>query len=279
MADYQARVIEDTSWQGNRLLTIEATYPLWIHQELLTHRVFSRNASSNRALPILKVVGQVIKNPSYPVWWGRNQRGMSAEAELSGWRLWLCRQLWFAARYLAVAIVLVLYYLGLHKQLANRLLSPWQWITTVYTATEWDNFFRLRCHPDAQPEAQRIAWLMRAAMQQSVPTERRWHLPYITADERTQHTLFDLIKVSVARCARVSYLTQASVRPIQKDIGLYEQLCDQDPEHASPQEHVARGSEWPDETSYNLRGFESWRYITDNNYLDITHTDLLKVIA
>ena len=262
--DYRAMVIEDSTWQGNRLASIEATYPLFIHAEMLTHRRFSRNASSNRALPIKKVIGQVIKHPAYPIWWGRNQKGMTAETELRGWRLWVAKQIWFKARYLAVIVALLLHYLGLHKQLVNRLLAPWQWITAIYTATEWDNFWRLRRHPDAQPEMQHIAKLMYREMWVSCPVERRWHLPYITTDERDSWPLFRAIRVSVARCARVSYLGQGIGRPYAKDLALYDDLCEQEPEHASPKEHVARGTEYPDDYGYNLDGWHSWRYLSDN---------------
>jgi thymidylate synthase ThyX len=72
--------------------------------------------------------------------------------------------------------------LGVHKQLANRLLEPFSWHTVVVTATDWDNFFHLRCHPDAQPEFQKIAGMMRDVMEASTHNlyYGEWHLPYIT---------------------------------------------------------------------------------------------------
>ena len=277
--DYRAVVVEDSIWQGNRLTSVEATYPLFVHQDLLTHRCFSRNASSNRALPIKKVIARVIDHPAYPVWWGRNQKGMTAEQELTGWRLWVAKQVWFKARYLAVLVALILYWLGLHKQLVNRLLAPWQWITTIFTATEWDNFYALRRHPDAQPEVQHIAKLMSRAMFASIPVERRWHLPYVTAEERASWSLFDCVRVSIARCASISYLRQYVLQSKVKALRLYDDLCVATPQHSSPMEHAARGTEFPDDGGYNLDGWHSWRYIADNDYLNITTDDLDRKVA
>ena len=81
---FSARVLLDSvSPAGVRLTTMEARYPRFIHSELLTHRVFSRNSSSSsRAVPIRKMIDAVRTDPAMPVWWGRNQAGMQAFAEL-----------------------------------------------------------------------------------------------------------------------------------------------------------------------------------------------------
>jgi hypothetical protein len=273
---YEATVVLDSiSPAGVRLTTIEARYPRFIHPELLTHRVFSRNASSNRALPIKRVIREVIHDPVVPVWWGKTQRGMVAEVEMIGWRRWLCTQLWLKARYIAVALALVLCWLGLHRQLVNRLLEPWQWITTVFTATEWDNFWKLRAHMDAQPECQRIAMLMWSARYDSQPVKREWHLPYVRENELMLHTLGETIELSVARCARTSYLSQHKPQPRSKDFELYARLVKEEPIHSSPMEHVAKMMPPPYATdyAYNLRGWRSWRYLTDEGIADDLRLD------
>ena len=97
--------------------------------------------------------------------------------------------------------------LGLHKQVANRLLEPWQHIHVVVTSTEWENFFKLRCHPDAQPEFQALARQMQMALAASRPQELSngdWHLPYINFFERWRLSIEEAIQVSAARCCRVS---------------------------------------------------------------------------
>ena len=57
---YSARVLLDSvSPGGVRLVTMEVRYPRFIHAEFMTHRMFSRNAGSSRALPIRKMIAAV----------------------------------------------------------------------------------------------------------------------------------------------------------------------------------------------------------------------------
>jgi thymidylate synthase ThyX len=132
--------------------------------------------------------------------------------------------------------------IGVHKSVANRLLEPFMWHTVVVTATAWDNFFGLRCNPMAQPEIRVAAEAMHAAYGESEPRkvgDDEWHLPYIQDDERDAMPVETQIKVSAARCARVSYLTQNGVRDFEQDVQLYDRLTSATPMHASPLEHVA----------------------------------------
>jgi hypothetical protein len=156
-------------------------------------------------------------------------------------------------------------WLNVHKQVANRLLEPFMWHTVIVTATEWENFWNLRCHPDAQPEIRLIAETMRDAVGASEAAElgwEEWHLPLVRPEDRKEVAeMEDLIKVSVGRCARVSYLTHAGKRDLDADIGLYDRLIASG--HMSPLEHPARPlsaaeleeSEW----SGNFRGWRSYR--------------------
>ena len=243
------------------LITLEARYPRMIHSELLTHRVFSRNASSSRAIPIEKMIQSVIDDPAMPVAWGSNKPGMQAGEECTtpvlcgpiggsmnfGGNYHTAEKAWLFARDAAVAYANAFAKAGYHKQVANRLIEPFSHITALITSTEWSNFFALRCHPDADPTMLALAEAMRDAIAASVPVERAWHLPYIGDDElRLGENGGGLLAadaaapmISAARCARVSYLTHAGEKPdIDKDLALAKRLLDS--RHLSPFEHQAQ---------------------------------------
>lgn len=237
---FYAKVVASSNCDGTRIDTLELKYPRFIHAEFMTHRMFSRNASSSRAIPVEKFLKQIQEQPATPIHWGANQAGMQAEEELDplpGQMIWAgtCGYVTESARRMAD--------LGYHKQLVNRLTEPFQFIKVIVTATEWDNFFNLRLHPDAQPEIQELARLMKQAMVEADPTWLEytdWHLPYIrTNDIKSGATEEQLIKVSAGRCARVSYLNHDNSSPdIQKDIDLANML--QEAGHMSPFEHQAQ---------------------------------------
>jgi thymidylate synthase ThyX len=239
-----ARVITDSvSEAGDRLTTLEVTMHRLVLAEFNTHRVFSRNSASSRAIPIEKRLSQARHDPAMPVYWGRNQRGMQAAEELTLSERIAAEQVWLDARNAAIECVERLSGLEVHKQIANRLLEPFLWHTVVVTATEWDNFFAQRCSPLAQPEIRAAAEAMRAALDESMPRlvrDEEWHLPYVPIEELETMDFADTKRLSVARCARVSYLTHDGVRDLVKDYELYERLADATPPHASPFEHVAR---------------------------------------
>ncbi len=262
---YSARILLDSlSPAGVRLTTMEARYPRFVHSELMTHRVFSRNAASSRAIPIKRMIAAVREDPAMPIYWGKNQAGMSARAEISGAARARAESEWQRAleNALESAERLSDSDIDLHKQLVNRILEPFAWITVIITATEWANFFTQRCHPDAQPEIKHIADMMLAAYRASVPQVvpiGAWHLPLIFDDERSLDDAL-LCKLSVARCARVSYLTHEGTRDLEKDLELYERLMSGGANgHWSPTEHVATPLADPAATSGNLRGWEQYR--------------------
>lgn len=271
---FNAKVLADSiADHGVRLTTLEITYPRFIHSELMTHRAFSRNAASSRAVPIAKVIEQVKTNPAMPVWWGKQQPGMQAVEQLTGAELEQAQAEWLAARDHAVVRAQRMASTNLHKQITNRILEPWVWITVIVTATDWANFFALRAHPDAQPEIQHLAGLMQSAIEESTPALRTlgfdsigdWHLPLIQADEIENTPLEELRKISVARCARVSYLTHDGVRDHAKDLELYERLLNGSGNgHWSPFEHVATPLGVADQYSGNFRGWFQFRKQFDN---------------
>lgn len=240
----EATVIEDSvSQAGKRLTTLQLLYPRFIHAEFMTHRVFSRNASSSRAIPVARSIDYVRTNPAMPVYWGKNKPGMQASEELTGSDKVLAHEAWLAASRQACNFASMMNDLGMHKQLVNRVLEPFSHIAVIVTATEWDNFFELRCHPAAQPEMQLLANRMKAAMDHSAPIlllGGQWHLPYILDDERKTLPLTDLKRVSAARCCRVSYRKHdGTLATVEEDIKLCGELASARPIHASPFEHQA----------------------------------------
>lgn len=248
---FEAKMIEDSiSPSGIRLSTMQLCYPRFVHTEFMTHRVFSRNASSSRAIPVEKMISQVRLNMAMPVHWGLNQKGMQAQQELSELDKVEAERLWREAAFRAASVAEQMAILGLHKQVANRILEPFQWMHVIVTATEWGNFYELRNHDDADPNIRLLAQLMKSAQAGSTPQLRasgnmyasQWHLPYITPDERLEFSIkpIHLAKISAARCARVSYLTHDGKAPDPaKDLELYNRLVGSRPLHASPVEHQA----------------------------------------
>lgn len=269
-----AKIITHSIANNIELITMELNYPRFIHSEVMTHRMFSRNASSSRAIPVEKVIEQVRNSPAMPIHWGKNQPGMQARQEVLD--IDTVKGIWLSARVQAVDAAEWLMEENVHKQIVNRITEPFQWIKVIVTATEWDNFFKLRDHPDAQPEIQELARCMKKAMQLSKPTPLvagEWHLPYINEDEicmaQVGYTkpycinLDDLIKCSVARCARVSYNNHDNSSPdIEKDIALADRLLEAG--HMSPFEHIATPME-----EDNCIHPEEWE-------LGVTHMDCNK---
>jgi thymidylate synthase ThyX len=238
-----ATVIADSvNDKGDRLTTVEATMHRFVLAEFNTHRVFSRNSASSRAIPVSKQIEKISNDPAMPIEYGSNQKGMQAGVPLDSMNSSQADYMWLKARNSAVESAERLSLeLGVHKQIANRILEPWMWHTVILTATEFDSFFSQRCSELAQPEIRVVATEIRDAMASSVPEHLNageWHLPYIQPDE-VDLPVEDKKKISAARCARVSYMTHDGVRDISEDINLYNRLVDADPPHFSPLEHVA----------------------------------------
>jgi len=184
------------------------------------------------------MIAMVKENPAMPVFWGKNRRGMSAAEEMDD--VTSSKELWLEARDNAVEVAQKMLDLGMHKQIVNRILEPWKWMTVIVTATQFSNFFALRDHEDAQPEIAHIARMWKVAIDESVSVKREHHIPYIQEDEQDMDTE-EKLKISTARCARVSYLTHDGVRSIDKDLELYERLrTGGGGGHWSPFEHPAR---------------------------------------
>lgn len=254
-----AKVIQDSiSEAGIRITTMELLYPRFIHSEFMTHRMFSRNAASSRAIPIEKMIETIEKNPAQPIHWGKNQAGMQAKEELEEHKLWQAQQIWLAAAKDATQHSRNMANLGVHKQIANRITEPFQWMKVVVTATDWENFFWLRDHEHAQPEIAELAKKMKEAMDDSEPFllyDGEWHVPYVDRN-RVSGVIYysvsyefeggfgiksllpeDAKKVSASCCAQVSY--RKNDNSVEKAKTVFDRLINSEPVHASPVEHQA----------------------------------------
>lgn len=238
-------VLDSVSLEGIRLVTWKLRYPRFIHAEVMTHRVFSRNASSSRAVPIAKSIEEA-SNPDLraaPLEWGRNQKGMQAKEFLSPEEVEIAKQIWADAARDACIHASRLEAIGAHKQIVNRILEPYLHINVVISSTEMYNFFGLRLDADAQPECRILAehmWPIFKASKPKLLKPGEWHLPFVR-DEEIHLELVDKQKISVARCARTSFQSYATgkVSTVDEDIQLYGRLLDRQPIHASPAEHQA----------------------------------------
>lgn len=277
---YNAKIIADSiNPVGDRLTTFELTYPRFVHAELMTHRMFSRNSASSRAIPTKKLMARIAEHPVMPKYWGKNQSGMSAREELTGMTLRAVKQVWLRGRDQALALAEELRELGLHKQIANRVVEPWMFITVIVTATEYENWFHLRDSEFAQPEIAWVAREMRKLYDSNEPAILEpggWHLPYVELED-DEHPLFVSLedapvrtcgewdtfccKISTARCARVSYLTHDGVRDYIKDVELHDKLSENG--HWSPFEHVAAAMP-ESKRSGNFVGWEQYRKMFAN---------------
>lgn len=241
---YEARVICDSITASNhRLTTVVVRLPRFVLAEFNTHRMFSRNSASSRAIPVAKQLEAIEQQPFVPSYWGLQQPGMQADEQIPAELVGQAEQAWLEARDAMVTRAKRLLELGVHKQTVNRLLEPFMWHTIVVTATEWSNFLALRAHKDAQPEIRQAAELIREALAASTPrrlADQEWHLPFLQPDEvGTEFAASTAARqVCAARCARVSYLTHEGLRDPAADMTLYERLVNGG--HLSPLEHVAR---------------------------------------
>lgn len=247
---FGAQILADSlSPGGVRLTTFEVTLPRIVLAEFNTHRAFSRNSASSRAIPVKKMIERVLEDPYIPEVWGSNKKGMQAGEEVPPPRRLDAKRFWLEARDEAVRQAQRLYDIGIHKQTTNRLLEPFMWHTIIVTATEWDNFFHLRNNAMAHPGIATPAAMMQELHEVLEPKKLdhgEWHLPLwdSAVDGERDMDWENRVKVSVGRCARVSYLTHDGKRDLQADIDLPDRLHKGG--HMSPFEHVARPATYDD---------------------------------
>lgn len=255
-------------------ISVSSDYHNFLANGITVHNCFSRNASSSRAIPVKRMIEQVDGNPVVPPKVYMNKAGMVGDVEAPLDVTAVFYNLWLDAASNAVEIAKNMEKLGIHKQHVNRILEPFQFIKVIVTATEWDNFFALRLAPDAQPEMRELASAIYDEMKRchnkavGVLELDKEHivvsLPYITDEDikevgKEEYHL--LMKISAARCARVSYNNHDGSKPdIKKDLELYEYLYDS--KHMSPLEHTCiRDEDY--RKNANLTGWKSLRYLIE----------------
>lgn len=275
---------------GDVLSTFILTYPRIILPEILTHRKISRSTASSRATPARRIRGQVLEDPFVPSYIDKNVRGMQGGEPLTGGALAKAKAIYKYARIPACGAHWLMEKVGVHKQITNRLLEPWVWVEQVVSATEWDNFFKLRTHWMAEPHFQELAKKMmsaqvaahlhlakmlslgitregdawgdsaienKAVKNLAILKPGDWHLPFCESMMNSKEQNVGKI-VSTARCARVSYyLKDGALSDYQSDLALYNRLCESDPKHLSPLEHPAQAipGKWA-----NFTGFRQHRW-------------------
>ncbi|AXQ68311.1 putative thymidylate synthase [Caulobacter phage CcrBL10] len=281
---------------GKRLDSLLLRYPRMVHADFMTHRVFSRNASSSRAIPLKKML---LDAPYVPLF-RENQPGMQPGEYLSNADQKAAEAIWLE---MADAVRAGVAKLGLpraegglniHKQWVNRATEFFGYISVVVSATDWINFLTLRDDAGAQDEIQVLARRIKADLEAQTPRllgPNEWHLPFVDLEAdlddvlrmmRDQSDLFMalagqvdfafknlpnlplverlLIVSSAARCARASYRDfDGSKAAIERDVGTFLKLAGSQPVHASPLEHQARPAGLNSQFQGNFRGFQQFR--------------------
>jgi len=114
-----AKIIADSvNATGDRLTTMEVTFHRFVLAEFNTHRVFSRNSASSRAIPVTKQMERVTDDLAYPVAWPAEQRGMQGGDALPEEIEGLARDLWQEASWNAIHHAGKLVSCGLHKSVS-----------------------------------------------------------------------------------------------------------------------------------------------------------------
>ena len=276
--EISATIIADSiSEKGDRLTTFVLTFPRIILAEFNTHRAFSRNSASSRAIPFEKMVKMVEEDPFIPIAWMKDHTGMQGtEYFKTGDKIkgidaleW-CKIMWLNARDYAVQEAKTLSTSRVTKQIVNRLLEPFMWHTVIVTASDYENFFALRAHEAAEIHIQALAYKMLEEYNKSQPKlliEDEWHIPFgdnidtiklqevfnITSSEELEDYK---LKIATARCARVSYMNFEGKDDYKADIALYDRLAEMG--HWSPFEHCAT----PLQPYYARTGnFKGWKQL------------------
>lgn len=264
-----ARVILDSVHpvNGVRITTLELNYPYIIHAELMTHCIFSRNASSLRAIKTKNIVERVKADPFIPERFPRTARPDKGMEPDGYWPVGSDEHMranfaWGYAMHNAIATALELSRLGVHKQIASRPLAPYMYQRTLVTATEWENWDNLRGatrDTGAQDQIQELARAMYSARVESTPVARGYHLPFYTGFEDDTVDLVDPFMVSAGRCARISYLNHEGQAQPEKDEALGKRLLTSG--HMSPFAHLglADPEQRADTWSKNFRGWVNYR--------------------
>jgi hypothetical protein len=261
MTETSAEVLADSiSPDGVRLTTLLITFPRFILAEVNTHRMLSRNSASSRAIPTEKLLHRVSTDPFIPTTFNKRVKGMGVGDQLEINDTIAARNRWLRAADSAVHHASVLNEIGIDKSRVNRLLEPFLWHSAIVSATEWANFYALRCHKAAQPEFRELASLMKMKMNLSVPVDLKhdeWHLPLV--DPIDYLMIEDAKLASAGKCAAISYDNHLADEPTSVSVERAKKLMSFG--HLSPFEHVARPSKHDGPVRFvgNFRGWVQMR--------------------
>lgn len=264
MKKIEAKIIADSKNEfGDRITTFILTFPRFILAELNTHRLFSRNSASSRAIPFKKMVKMIEEDPFIPIAWQKDHKGMQGSEYFEGQPYNIVSE-WIQARDFAIKQATELNNLGVTKQICNRILEPFMWHTAIVTATEYENFFALRANEEAEIHIKELAERMLQAYNESKPELLEtgdWHIPfrdqidndeiYTMADTKEYKFTEIFLKIATAKCARVSYLNHNGENDYRSDVKLHDRLLKSG--HFSPFEHCARVMS-PEEYNNNVKG-------------------------
>lgn len=234
--------------QGHRLISALVTYPRYIHSEWMTHRAFSRNAASSRAIPFQTTIKNIHDNLALPAVFSTEKKGMQGipiDPKDTVKTSYIIERIAQMAQFVIGQTLELQTVAHVHKSILNRYLEPFTHITALYTGHElaWLNFAQLRAHPAAEPTFQQVAYQVVEAILASTPTQLaygEYHIPQFPGAPALSpdiSSLADRIKIAVARCARLSYLTHGGDYSTAEDVALYNRLLES--RHLSPFEHVA----------------------------------------
>ena len=288
-----ATIIADSvSVLGNRLTTFEIEFPRFILPQFLTHRAFSRNGASSRAISVEKRIAALREDggTALPSKYFKARQGMSGKEEIPVSISNMVRDEILQLRNTVIeAVEKMNSSYSVHQSTLNRYLEPFMWQRMLVTGDEagFRNFFILRCEDDAQIEMQELAKLMALKYVKSKPDLSVLHIPYI--DKDLKNGLLDIreeliqqdkvpeefkpryrffMALSSAMCARVSYLGNKllSIEEVEKQLKFATRLLrppgDEKRMHASPFEHAARSCE--EEGSRNFKEWLQFREILEN---------------
>lgn len=269
-----AKIICDSiAPNGARITTYVLNFPRIVLAEFNTHRAISKNSASSRAIPAEKMIHKVKENPFVPMKFMKAHKRMQGTEYFDQAESIALRMDWIDSSKRAVIQAEKLLDKGLTKQMINRILEPYTYHTVICTATDWENFFALRAHPEAEIHIQDLADKMLVEYNCSIPVKRglgEWHIPFgegldtkrlLEMGVRNSMELDILkVKIATARCARISYLNFEGKDDYSEDLKLHNRLLSDG--HMSPFEHCAQPT-FNLTRSGNFNGWKQYRKTID----------------
>lgn len=253
-------VLRTKNKKGFIVTTFVVEFPRIILPEVLTHRAWSRNTSSSRAVPFKRTLHQVITNPFVPVYWQKSHTGMQGNEYFTGEYESRLRNKWLKYRDECVSHAIELNSLNVSKQIVNRVLEPFVLCKMIITTGEEGliNFFNLRCPIYESKKDKKKMEITKSKSMAEVHMQLLAQSMYLSVCDSdmvssdTHIPFYDDIKESVEACARVSYNKIESSKN-----NLFQLLLEQ--KHMSPFEHILFSTD-DKERYYNMQGWKSLRY-------------------